>query len=231
MAYMIMKEIIISPPFSNILPNSKHYTRIIGTYTLKRRRGLWRVFSTLRKVKNGWSNNVGLRNPGIGKVPNKEVIVSIAELYPGDFDKILDILSKKDRILGVEFNISCPNADVRKLNQAIVEKAKSLFSIVIVKVPHKYDKFDELISMDVEYIHVSNSYMGISGKMLYLENLLKVKDLRAKHKDLKIIGGGGVYSVVDFYQYKLAGANYVSLSTLLLHPIKLIKFIKGYFKW
>ena len=107
-----MKEIIISPPFSNILPNSKHYTRIIGTYTLKRRRGLWRVLTTLRKVKNGWSNNVGLRNPGISKIPNKEVVVSIAELRPGDFDKMLDILSKKDRVLGVEFNISCPNADV-----------------------------------------------------------------------------------------------------------------------
>ena len=111
------------------------------------------------------------------------------------------------------------------IEKPAVEKAKSLFSVVIVKVPHKYNKFDELISMGVEYIHVSNSYMGISGKMLYLRNLLKVKDLRVEYKDLKIIGGGGVYSVVDFYQYKLAGANYVSLSTLLLHPIKLIKFI------
>lgn len=220
-----MKEIIVSPPFSNILPNSKHYTRIIGTYTLKRRRGLWRVFTTLRKVKNGWFNNAGLRNPGISKVPNKEVVVSIAELNPGDFDKILNVLSKKDRILGVEFNISCPNANVRKVSKAIIEKAKSLFSVVIVKVPHKYDKFDELINAGVEYVHVSNSYMGISGKMLYLRNLLKVKDLRVEYKDLKIIGGGGVYSIVDFYQYKLAGANYVSLSTLLLHPIKLIKFI------
>tara|TARA_S200000501_G_C20847770_1_gene754382 strand:- start:1120 stop:1803 length:684 start_codon:yes stop_codon:yes gene_type:complete len=220
-----MKEVIISPPFSNILPNTKHYTRIIGTYTLKRRRGLWRVFTTLRKVKNGWFNNVGLRNPGISKVPNKEVIVSIAELNPGDFEKILDVLSKKDKVLGVEFNISCPNADVRKLNKYILRKAKSLFSVVIVKVPHEYDGFDELIDMGVEYIHVSNSYMGISGKMLYLKNLLKVKDLRVKHEGLKIIGGGGVYSVVDFYQYKLAGASHVSLSTLFLHPIKLIKFI------
>ena len=170
-----MKEVIISPPFSNILPNTKHYTRIIGTYTLKRRRGLWRAFTTLRKVKNGWFNNVGLRNPGISKVPNKEVIVSIAELNPGDFDKILDVLSKKDRVLGVEFNISCPNADVRKLNKYILRKAKSLFSTVIVKVPHRYERFEELLDMGVECVHVSNSYMGISGKILYLENLLKVK--------------------------------------------------------
>ena len=45
-----MEKIILSPPFSNIYPNIKGCTRIVGTYTLNRRRGMNRVLTTLRKT-------------------------------------------------------------------------------------------------------------------------------------------------------------------------------------
>jgi hypothetical protein len=62
-----MKKLIFSPPFSNIF-NFKSMTRIVGTYTARPRRGLWRVLTTLRKTKGGWYNRVGLRNPGIARI-------------------------------------------------------------------------------------------------------------------------------------------------------------------
>ena len=66
-----MEKIILSPPFSNIYPNIKGCTRITGTYTLNRRRGMHRVLTTIRKTENGWLNSVGLRNPGIEKYNKK----------------------------------------------------------------------------------------------------------------------------------------------------------------
>lgn len=82
-----MQKIILSPPFSNLkilsVPNT---TRILGTYTLNQRKGLWRVLTTLKKIEGGWTNNVGLRNGGISKVPNtKGTIISFSALEHGDW--------------------------------------------------------------------------------------------------------------------------------------------------
>ena len=63
----MINKVILSPPFSNIYPNIKGTTRIVGTYTLHKRKGMYRVLTTLRKTKFGWLNRVGLRNPGIRK--------------------------------------------------------------------------------------------------------------------------------------------------------------------
>ena len=227
-----MKKIIISPPFSNILPNSKYYTRIIGTYTLKRRRGLWRVFTTLKKVKDGWFNKVGLRNPGIDRAPNKACIISISQLRYGDFDKMLNVLSKKKRVLGVEFNISCPNANVLGVTEENILKAKDLFKYVIVKLPHDFNNnlLENLINLGVEYIHISNTKLvakgALSGRDLIKNNVEKIKYLKYKHPKIKIIGGGGIYSLEDYIEYNIAGADYFSLSTILLNPIKAYKLIR-----
>ena len=51
---MIENNILLSPPFSNIYPDLKNTHRIVGTYTLNKRKGLHRVITTLRKTKKGW---------------------------------------------------------------------------------------------------------------------------------------------------------------------------------
>ena len=228
-----MNRIIISPPFSNLFCFYKDVTKILGTYTLNRRSGLWRVITTLRRVKGGWINNVGLRNPGVNKAPNKAVIISIAELEVGDFDKILDILSKKDKLLGVEFNISCPNADVSNVDKSILNKAKALFDYVIVKLPHHCSKADLLryVDMGFEYVHISNTKKtnkgALSGEELIENNLRKIKYLRHMRPGVKIIGGGGIYNNLNLARYYFNGANYFSLSTVLLNPFKTYKIIKA----
>ena len=228
-----MKKIIISPPFSNILLNSKYYTRIIGTYTLKRRRGLWRVLTTLKKSKDGWLNRVGLRNPGIDRAPNKACIISISQLKDGDFDKMLNILSNRDKVLGVEFNISCPNASVLEVTEDNILKAKQLFKYVIIKLPHNFNNslLDKYINLGIECVHISNTKLiargALSGRSLIKSNVEKIKYLKNKHPSIKIIGGGGIYSVEDFIEYNIAGADYFSLSTILLHPIKAYKLIRS----
>ena len=190
-----MKEIIISAPFSNILPNSKRYTRIISRRNLK-------------------------------KLPNKKIIASIKWKNYVSFIEDLNILVKKDKLLGVELDFSCSEVSVEFLNKAILEKAKIWFGIVIVKVHEKFNDIKSLVALGVEYLNISTSFKKFKTKNLYLEDLLKVSLLRSKHKSLKIMGGGGgIYSISGFYQYKLAGANHISLSTIFFHPIKLIKFI------
>ena len=43
---------------------------------------------------------------------------------------------------------------------------------------------------------------------------------------MNIIAGGGIYSYKDYIIYKNSGANYFSLSTLLVNPFKANKLIK-----
>ena len=227
-----MHKIILSPPFSNIFCFYKHATKILGTYTLKPRRGLWRVFSTLRLKTNGYTNRVGLRNPGVHKAPNKPCIISIAELEYGDFDKILDILSTKDRILGVEFNISCPNASVIGVSEAVIQKAKSLFDIVIIKTPHLclYSQLLDYVGTGVDYLHISNTKPtkdgALSGGELVELNREKIEYVKSMYPHIKIIAGGGIYNNYTIQQYRDSGADHFSLSTILLNPFKTYKLIK-----
>ena len=53
--------IYISPPFGNYISLKDCYS-VAGTYTYFRRKGLIKqVLKTLRPVKGGWRNSIGLR--------------------------------------------------------------------------------------------------------------------------------------------------------------------------
>lgn len=235
-----MKKIILSPPFSNlpligiIYPNT---TRIIGTYTLHKRKGLWRVLTTLRKTQFGWLNNVGLRNGGVESIPNIPCIVSISLLNESDWIPIRNVLKTKNRLLGVELNISCPNASIQRfLNQKIIEDCKDLFSYVIVKIPHqeKLERVLDIIDMGVEILHISNtkptSNGALSGLTLIPSNLDLIENLKEIRPDIEIIGGGGIYSPSILRSYQKAGSDYFSLSTCLLNPIKTWKIINAQYR-
>ena len=96
-------DIILSPPFSNLKPLSLYpnTTRILGTYTLKKRRGLWRVLTTLKKTERVITTQACM-NGGIDLYLNKPHIISLAELEDGDWETMLHSLSEKDLIQGVE---------------------------------------------------------------------------------------------------------------------------------
>ena len=229
-------KIILSPPFSNVYPNIKGTTKITGTYTLNRRPGLWRVLTTLEKTENGWLNNVGLRNPGIYKAKDKEDIISISSLKEGDWNYIIDVLSNFDKIKGIEFNISCPNVDVSMITPDILEKSNSIFNNVIIKVPHliKQDDLYKISDLGNSIIHISNTLKtkqgALSGKYLICKNLESIYNLKKQRPHQKIIGGGGIYDLDILKEYESSGADYFSLSTLLINPFKTYKLIQEYYK-
>jgi len=230
-----MEKIILSPPFSNVYPNIKGCTRIVGTYTLNRRRGMHRILTTLRKTEDGWLNSVGLRNPGIKKYNKKNAIVSIAMqdiLEWPSFFKILKNKKQKYNILGIEFNVSCPNHSISNITNEIVKEAKSEFNYVIVKIPHKtpHHLLDKFCNLNIDIIHVSNSkktkYGALSGKNLMLQNMLDIIYIKKKFSNKKVLAGGGIYSYEDLKKYQDVGADYFSLSTSLINPFSTYNIIK-----
>jgi dihydroorotate dehydrogenase len=227
-------KIILSPPYSNIL-SYKNTTPILGTYTKNRRPGRQRVFTTLRKAKDGWYNKSGLRNPGIENlIYRKNAIYSIALLKNNDWHLIRDVLLEKD-ISSIEFNVSCPNHPVQLLNPSIICQANYCFENVIIKMPHQTSlKFiEDYIEEGIHIIHISNTKPtdkgALSGKQLVYNNLKLIEELKEKYPYIRVIGGGGIYDIDTLKSYESAGADHFSLSTVLLNPIKTKNLIKEYY--
>ena len=235
-----MEKIILSPPMSNLQIFSPSYsgktTRILGTYTLQKRRGLWRVLTTLKRVEGGWLNNVGLRNGGIHSIPNKRAIISISSLGDQDWYALHDKLKHQTKVIGVELNISCPNAEVNQLPHDLLEDMNHSFQNVIVKAPHgcTHDYLLRLVDMGVKTIHISNTKKtaegALSGKYLVEKNLQTIRDLKVLRPSVKVIGGGGIYDLDTLFRYEDAGADHFSLSTVLFNPLKSRKLIRGYYE-
>ena len=231
-----MKSFIISPPFGKFITNNK-CTSVLGTYTLYKRgnlvKKLYRAITTIRPVENGWINNIGLQNPGIQSIKefNPEKIYSIAVIQSEEWDKLIDYIPKETM---VELNLSCPNINQKpeiRDQQTIAYINK--FPVVIFKLsPTKeiYNQIDRLISLGAQYIHIANTIPvnkgGESGERLKLFSIKTIRDIRGKYPDIKIIGGGGIYSKKDIELYKNAGADYFSLATIWFKPWKAIQLIK-----
>ena len=233
----MINDIILSPPFSNFYPEIEGTTKIVGTYTLKKRAGLWRNLTTLKKTNNGWINNVGLRNPGIFKLKKCNSIISISLEEESDWNDIYNFLKEnKDKlsIKGIEFNISCPNHKIININNNIIEEAREISDIISMKTQHNIDikELEKLADSDIKILHISNSKKlenyALSGQSLMYKNLKNISFIKRKYPDIKIIGGGGIYSLNDLLYYKNAGADYYSLSTSLINPIRSYNLIKAY---
>ena len=101
----------ISAPFGNYIKH-KNAISVTGTYTLHPRGNrLWSVMKSLRwsRRHKGWTNNLGLPNPGI-KVGLEKIssntILSIAETKRGEFKTLASLIPANQ---SVELNLSCPN--------------------------------------------------------------------------------------------------------------------------
>lgn len=227
----MINKIILSPPFSNIYPKIKGTSKIVGTYTKNKRPGLHRVITTLRYKNRSIYNNVGLRNPGIDKVKSCGNIVSISLFEKSDWIYIKNTLLEKENILGIEFNISCPNANISNVNRNILEESRSITENIIVKLPHdlNLDDIKKYEDIGANFFHISNTkktdYGAMSGKKLKTNNLSLISEIKNYNENIKIIGGGGIYSIEDLNDYKIAGSDYFSLSTILLNPFRTYSII------
>lgn len=231
----MINKTILSPPFSNFYPSFNNSTKIIGTYTREKRPGRHRVFTTLKYKNKILYNKSGLRNPGIDKLKIKNNnIVSVSLLTGKDWTYILKVL-KDTKLDGIEFNISCPNANVQNIKKCILEESLTLTENVILKLPHGVDVdfVKKYIDIGCNFFHISNTKKtelgAMSGRGLKEKNLDLIYNLKCNY-NIKIIGGGGIYDTKDVDDYRNVGADYFSLSTILLNPFrtkKLINYVSG----
>ena len=224
--------IFISPPFGNYihLPNT---IPIRGSFTLNERPGKWgQILKTLRYIPhlNGWVNKIGLRNPGIDyaiKTYKKGQIISIAIM---DQKEIKPIVDKIPDDMDIELNVSCPNTDKHMINKGLKVFLNKKRDWCIIKLPpiNYQDDFDRYYNEGFRQFHLSNTlptkYGGLSGPLLKPYTQRNIQYIRKFYPKCIIIAGGGIQSMKDIEEYKKAGANYFSISSLFFHPFKTLSF-------
>lgn len=255
-----MKPILIGAPFGNYL-SSRHAMSTLGTYTLKDRAGnlrwrlLWRIFRTLRwrPGVGGWTNKLGLPNPGVDHLVRLahrygpatlggdraygermswglSRIVSLHGFNPEEWYELLRRMSGLG-FFGFELNVSCPNVGHLSVPLDLFEKALAQLGEirVIVKLPpvSYWETFELAYKSGVRKFHATNTLPvpsgGLSGKALKRVSLDVVKRIKDAHPDITVIGGGGITSPMDVIDYKRAGADHFAVASAFLNPINLLR--------
>ena len=220
--------IYISPPFGNYI-HYKNCKRIRGTFTWEKRRGLIKqCIKTIRPVRGGWRNAIGFRNVGMsnikkftGSMRRGRDLYSIAALDSDWSPFITQMLHG----LPIEINVGCPNVGSYTIADEDVRLFVKCFSELQVKLSPTVDLdyIKRLHSLGVNRFHLSNTLPtdrgGVSGYPLKRISLTLVeKTAKINLKDLHIIAGGGIYHPQDVKDYRNAGANSFSLSTIWFTP-------------
>ena len=227
----------IAAPFGNYI-KPKDCIPVTGTYTLHSQGNkVWSVVKSLRWNSNlqGWTNNLGLPNPGVKVGLNKHIrgeVLSIAEIERNDFRKLYNIIPER---MDVELNLSCPN--VRNLPWDSTEifartKEKREWCICKVSPTVTPEDLEFLITkLGFTQIHASNTlpiqkFGGLSGRTLIPYTLKIIRLIREEWPEVTIIAGGGVDSFGAVYEYLKEGADHVSLGSVCFNPFKLRKILK-----
>ena len=222
----------IAAPFGNYLHRPDMYS-VMGTYTLQPRPGLIKqILKTLRYNfhYNGWTNKLGLRNPGVHHAIKKYYqnpsrrIVSIYGFNRGEWETLAEYTKGIKRI---ELNLSCPNVENKFNNTGCPVE---LFQGAIVKMSPLTTEEEIVMYMErgVRRWHFSNTLPvrqgGLSGKTLMTYNAKLIKFTLREDKGARIIGGGGVSDMGDVRFYKDLGCSGVSLGTVCFIPFALGRF-------
>ena len=223
--------IFISPPFGNYihLPNT---IPIRGSFTLNERPGKWeQIFKTLRYIPGmGWVNKIGLRNPGIDyaiETYKKGEIISIAIM---DEKEIKPILDKIPVDMDIELNVSCPNTEKHMVNDGLKPflNDKRDWCIIKLSPTESANNISKFYKNGFRQFHASNTLPsdrgGISGTILKPYTISSINFIKNNFKDCVVIAGGGIYDIKTMEEYKKAGADHFSVSTLFFNPIKTFSF-------
>ena len=233
--------LFISPPFGNYinLPNTKS---IKGSFTLHSRNGLLlQIVKTLRYSfeKQGWINQIGLRNKGIDWAIkkykfDKQAIVSIAIMEHNE----IDILNKKiPDTMDLELNISCPNVKNNLIHDDLYKFLNSDRKWCSIKLSPLTDisLIDKYYKQGFKKFHCCNTlptkYGGLSGISIQQYSFKLINEIKSKYPDVEIIGGGGITTIDDIDKYNKYGANHYSISSLMFNPILFCLFYYNYNKY
>ena len=239
-----MIKYFIAAPFGNYIKykTNSNVIPVTGTWTMESRGGLlkrlFKIGTTLRynRAYKGWTNKLGLPNPGIlvgvKKTASTEIL-SIGEVHSGDFKKIAGIVSDNQSL---EINLSCPNIE-HDMNvswddtKLFMKSSKREYCIVKVSPLTNKDELKFLIEdIGFKQIHCCNTLPvdegGLSGKTLkpYVNKMINIiRDTWGE--SIEIIAGGGVSDVQDVDNYLRLGANHISLGTICFTPWKIKSII------
>ena len=233
-----MNDFFIAAPFGNWI-KPVGCIPVTGTYTLYPRGNvLWSVLKSLRWNKDlqGWTNNLGLPNPGIKVGLNRHIrgeVMSIAEIERDDFRKLYNVIPEG---MNVELNLSCPSLG-KSLPWDSAEsfartKEKRKWCICKVSPTVTPEDLEFLITkLGFTQIHASNTLPlpgsgGLSGRTLIPYTLDIIRLIREEWPEVTVIAGGGIKNWQDIYQYLSKGANHVSLGSVCFNPFKLRKILK-----
>jgi dihydroorotate dehydrogenase len=228
----LIRPLILSPPFGNYIANAD-CTRVMGTYTLNPRPGLFKqVVKTLRPIKGGWVNKVGLCNPGATniKTHHADRIYSVAGLSD---DEWLGLVTLFPINCMIELNISCPNTYFYHIGEAPLQRFVARFPTLIAKLSPSMnvDKTAaRCVDNGIRILHLSNTIAvragGESGERLKQMNLPIVERIAREYPDITIIAGGGIYLPKDVKDYRNAGATIFSIATVYFTPWRVQKIIE-----
>ena len=222
----MLKRFIISPPFGNYI-KPDWATSVSGTFTLEPRPGLvWNTIKTLRPIKGGWVNKIGLRNRGIDNANFRDnELCSIADHTGGN--AWLQICEKIPKGQMVEINASCPNVGHYSISSDVLAIFAAKFRCVVVKVPPTEEGMFMVVKAHkagINTVHLCNTIPvpggGESGQRLKTLSLKMVEETKQLFPEMKVIGGGGIYTKQDLKDYENAGADHFSLATIWFTPWK-----------
>ena len=226
----------IAAPFGNWF-SSPNYISVLGTFTLEPRKGLLKqLLKTLRYNfhNKGWTNRLGLRNPGIVHgmeryyysriLPHR----SIVSIYGFNYKEWKE-LSVHTKDVPTEINLSCPNTHSLHNNDPCPIELFDMDITIVKMSPLTTEKeIDDLMRRGVKRWHFSNTLPiaqgGLSGKTLMQYNMKLIKHTLWMDSEAYIVGGGGVTMESDVRFYKDLGCSGVSLGSVFFKPFALRKF-------
>ena len=122
--------------------------------------------------------------------------------------------------MDIELNVSCPNTDKHMVNDGLKPFLNNKRNWCIIKLSplESHDNINKIYESGVIQFHASNTLPsekgGISGSILKPYTLSTVSYLKSNFKDCTIIAGGGIYDTKTMEEYKKAGADHFSISTI-----------------
>jgi len=236
-----LNEIFIAAPFGNWV-KPKGSIPVTGTFTLHPQGN--RILSMFKSLRystkhKGWTNNLGLPNPGVKVGLHKHIygeVLSIAEIERNDFKKLYNIIPSG---MNVELNLSCPNLGNKNKNlpwdsTEIFARNSEKRKWCICKVSPLVtpEELEFLITkLGFTQIHASNTlpiqnFGGLSGQTLIPYTLNIIRLIREEWPEVTVIAGGGVENFGGVYEYLNGGADHVSLGSVCFNPFKLRKILK-----
>ena len=233
----------ISAPFGNYIKPDGCIS-VTGTWTLEPRGNrLWAVVKTLRynKEVGGWTNKLGLPNPGIDiglRKTSLSEVLSIAEVSKGDFFKLEQLIPQDQSI---ELNLSCPNVEKKltwesarvftKGNKNFLKREWCIAKLSPLTTPEELKFIIE--ELGFTQLHFSNTLPfgdvgGISGPVLRAYTIELIELCRKEWgESVEIIAGGGVRDLGAVMEYLGAGANHISLGSVCFNPFVLRKLLRN----